>query len=226
MNKRSKQRLIGVTILVLLVVAGLLYGASQGIGQGAYRASIAEIVESEEFVGKQVQVEGPVVPGSWTPGSKPLVFDIRPKDDPNGPTLTIVWDGSTPSAFGDGTTAIVTGMVNPDKTVQAKTLITQCPSKYASAKDALTVDAILASDLVGTPTKITGYVVDGTVAGSGSDVRFVLGTNSSGETTIGIMWADALPDGVTDGAKLVIEGTLTKDGRFEAREIALDEADR
>lgn len=224
MNKRAKQRLIGVTVLVLIVVAALIFGASQGIGAGAYKKSVAEVLADPALVGKQVQVQGPVVAGSWSPGANPLTFEIRQMDDDNGPTLKVLWDGPVPSAFGDGTIAIVTGMVDENKLVTAKTLITQCPSKYASATDALTVDALLKSDLLGKPVAITGYVVTGSVKPAGSAARFVVGTMSSGGETIDIIWSGALPQGVEDGAKVVIQGSLTEAGTFEATEVALDEA--
>lgn len=226
MNKRARQRLIGVTVLVLIVVAALIFGASRGVGAGAYRKSVSEVLSDDALVGKQVQVQGPVVAGSWTPGAKPLSFEIRQMDDDNGPTLKVIWDGPVPSAFGDGTIAIVTGMVDDKKVVTAKTLITQCPSKYASATDALTVDALLKSELTGKPVAITGYVVNGSVKPAGSGARFVVGTMAAGGETIDIMWDGALPQGVTDGAKVVIKGSLTEQGTFEATEVALDEAQK
>lgn len=226
MNKRARQRLMGVTVLVLIVVAALIFGASQGLGAGAYKKSVAEVLDDDALVGKQVQVQGPVVAGSWTPGSNPLTFSIRQMDDDNGPTLEVLWDGPVPSAFGDGTIAIVTGMVGEDKVVTAKTLITQCPSKYASATDALSVDALLKSDLLGKPVAMTGYVVNGSIQPAGSEARFVVGTLSTGGETIDIVWSGALPQGVEDGAKVVIQGSLTENGTFEATEVALDEAEK
>ncbi|MCE5203400.1 MAG: cytochrome c maturation protein CcmE [Coriobacteriales bacterium] len=224
MNKRARQRLIGVTVLVLVVVGAIIFGASQGVGAGAYKKSVAEVLQDDSLIGKQVQVQGPVVPGSWTPGSDPLTFSIRQMDDDNGPTLGVVWDGPVPSAFGDGTIAIVTGIVGEDKVVTAKTLITQCPSKYASATDALTVDALLKSDLMGKPVAITGYVVNGSIQPAGTDPRFVVGTMSSGGTTIDVTWDGALPQGFEEGVKVVIKGSLTSSGTYQATDVALEES--
>jgi cytochrome c-type biogenesis protein CcmE len=54
------------------------------------------------------------------------MFDIQDKGDPNGPVMTVQWDGPVPSAFGDGVTAIVTGEVQDGgKKLLARTLITQ-----------------------------------------------------------------------------------------------------
>lgn len=223
MNKRAKQRLIGVTVLILVVVGGLvLFVMTQG---GAYKKSVAEVVSDPSLIGQQVQVQGPVVSGSWTPDAKPLTFSIRQADDPNGPTLKVVWPGPVPSAFGDGTVAIVTGIVGEGQTIEAKQLITQCPSKYASSKDALTVDALIKSDLAGVPVKITGYVVEGSVKPSGTEPRFVLGTSSNGGETVDVSWSGAMPQGATEGAKMVISGELMN-GVFVATDVAVDEKEK
>jgi len=225
-NKRAKQRLIGVTILVIVIVAGLLFISTQGEGAGASRKTVAEIADNASLVGAQVQVEAPVVKGSWTPGTKPFTFDIQDKDDPNGPTLTVLWDRPVPSAFGDGVTAIVTGEIQEGNKLVATNLITQCPSKYASASDALSVDALLKSDLVGTTVKITGYVVSGTMQAAGSGERFFVGTNTKGDEKVGVAFDGAFPAGMEDGSKVVITGSLEDNGIFNASEVALDEADK
>lgn len=223
MNKRAKQRLIGVTVLILVVVGALvLLVMTQG---GAYKKSVADVVSDPSLAGKQVQVQGTVVAGSWAPDSRPLTFSIRQMDDPNGPTIRIVWSGPIPSAFGDGTVAIVTGIVGEDKTVKAKQLITQCPSKYQSAKDALTVDKLLGGDLEGKPVKITGYLVEGSVQPPGSEPRFILGTTSKGGETVEVSWSGAMPQGATSGAKMVISGELV-DGVFVATDVAVDETEK
>jgi len=226
-NKRAKQRLIGVTILVIVIVAGLIFVATQGEGAGASRKTVAEITTDAALVGEQVQVEAPVVKGSWTPGTKPFLFDIQDKGDPNGPVMTVQWDGPVPSAFGDGVTAIVTGEVaDGGKKLLARTLITQCPSKYASASDALAVDQLLKSDLAGTTVKITGYVVQGTMQPAGGGERFFVGTNTKGDEKVGVAFDGAFPAGMDDGSKVVITGSLEDNGIFNASDVAIDEADK
>ena len=226
MNKRARQRLIGVTVIVLIIVGALIFGTSMTGAGGAYKKTIAEVRSDAALVGKQVQIDGPVVKGSWTPGASPFVFSIGDKNDPNVEGLKIIWDRPVPSAFGDGTIAIVTGIVNEDHSVTAKTLITQCPSKYASAKDALTVDALLKSTLGSATVKITGYVVNGTIKPSGTAERFSVGTLAAGGESVPVAFDGALPQGVTDGAKVVITGSLEDNGVFNATEVALDEAQK
>lgn len=226
MNKRARQRLIGVTVIILIVVGALFFGTSMTGAGGAYKKSISEIRSDTALVGKQVQVDGPVVKGSWTPNASPFVFSIGDKGDPNAEGLKIVWDRPVPSAFGDGTIAIVTGIVNADKSVTAKTLITQCPSKYASATDALTVDALLKSTLGVATVKITGYVVNGSIKPAGSAERLTVGTLATGGESVPVAFSGALPQGVTDGAKVVLSGSLEDSGVFNATDVALDDTQK
>lgn len=227
-NKRAKQRLIGVTIIVLLVVAALIFGASTtGVG-GAYKKSVAEIAADKTLVGKQVQVQGPVLKGSWKPGASPFIFSIADETDPNAEGLKIIWDRPVPSAFGDGTTAIVTGIVGEDGSVTAKTLITQCPSKYASATGALTVAELLKGDMskAAATFHVTGYVVNGTIQAAGSAERFKVGMTVTGEESVSVAYDGALPQGMVEGSKVVISGSLDDSGAFLATDVAIDEAEK
>lgn len=227
MNKRARQRLIGVTVIVLIVVGALVFGTSMSGAGGAYKRTVGELRGDAEMVGKQVQVQGPVLKGTWTSGATPFTFSIGDTEDPNAEGLKIIWDRPVPSAFGDGTTAIVTGIVNEDGSVTAKTLITQCPSKYASATDALTIDALLKSNLDAATVKITGYVVNGSIKPAGGADRFFVSTLAAGgDDSVAVAFDGALPEGVADGAKVVITGSLEDDGIFYAAEVALDEAQK
>jgi cytochrome c-type biogenesis protein CcmE len=227
-NKRARQRLIGVTIIVLIVVAALIFGASTTGAGGAYKKTVSEIVGDKALVGKQVQVQGPVVKGSWKPGAKPFVFSISDAASPNAEPLKVIWDRPVPSAFGDGTTAIVTGIVGEDGSVTAKTLITQCPSKYASATGALTVTELLKADMQNASATfhVTGYVVNGTILPAGGAERFSVGTTSAGIEKVAVAYDGALPQGMVDGSKVVISGSLGDDGVFLATDVAIDEASK
>lgn len=226
MNKRAKQRLIGVTALIIIVVAALIFYTSQGSGAGAYKKTVAEVAADPSLVGQQVQVSGPVVAGSWTPGAKPLVFSIKDQDSTGDESLEIIWDGPVPSAFGDGTVAIVKGIVSEDGALAASSLITQCPSKYASATGALSV-----SELLGDGTavqdkfvKLTGYVVAGSVQGAEAAERFSISDDAGSGDVVAVSFGGALPSGMEDGSKVVISGKLGADGVFAAEDVSLDEA--
>lgn len=226
MNKRAKQRLIGVTVLVIVAVAGLIFYTSQGSGAGAYRKTVSEVAADETLIGQQVQVSGPVIAGSWTPGARPLVFEIKDQDSVDGTTLRVVWDGPVPSAFGDGTVAIVKGIIGEDRALTASSLITQCPSKYASATGALTVSELLgkAAEVQDKFVKLTGYVVAGSIQGVDMVERFSISGDAGSGDIVAISFSGALPSGMEDGSKVVIGGMLDADGVFVADDVSLDEA--
>lgn len=222
MNKRAKQRLIGVTLVIFVIIGGLVLGTNTA-GTSATRTSVADVLADDAIIGRQVEVSGPVVAGSWAPGAKPLTFEIEDIDD-SDKTIRILWAGVVPSAFGDGTTAIVTGIVGPDRTVEAKTLITQCPSKYESAKDALLVTDVLSKpeQLVGKTVKVTGFVAAGTIQPAGGPERFAIAPDKRGIDALSIHYDGALPDGMKDGSKVVITGSLEDGGSFAAADVAID----
>lgn len=226
MNKRAKQRLIGVTILVLLVVAGLVFFATQS-GGVATPATIADVLSDETLVGKQVEVTGQVVAGSWISGATPFVFEIEDSETEDSGRLRVVWNDVVPGSFGDGTTATVTGTIAEDGSIEAKYLVTKCPSKYESATGALTVNDVInrADEFTGAATlKVTGFVVAGSIADAGAPVRFQIADSTEGGTPLDVAFGGGLPDDLAEGVKVVITGSLEDDGVFQCAEVALDEA--
>jgi cytochrome c-type biogenesis protein CcmE len=207
-NKRATRRLIGVTALVLAAVGAILiYTTSTGAGSGAYTGqSVSEVAQDPALVGEKVKVDGVVVTGSWEGEVDPMEFDITddPEGDPGGEILTVVWEKTVPSSFGDGSNAIVTGTLSSDGVLEASELIIKCPSKYESLEGAMTVDDLLAdSAMEGTPTKVSGYVI--AVEGAG----VVIGTEESGGTELEVdLSGTELPENVSEGTEVVVQGTL------------------
>lgn len=225
MNKRAKQRLIGVTILIFVAVGALIMFAGFS-GGTATKASVAEVLADESLVGKQVEVSGQVVAGSWVSGVSPFVFEIEDSSDPDAGRVRIVWDDVVPGSFGDGTTATVTGVLGDDGSIEAKYLVTQCPSKYESATGALTVNDTInrRDELQGVTVKVTGFVVDGSIATAGSAVRFQLADDAAAGDGLPVAWGGGLPDGFVDGAKAVVTGSIGTDGVFQCTEVAFDQS--
>ncbi len=225
MNKRAKQRLIGVTILILLAVGGL-FAFSGFQGGTATKSSIAEALADESLVGKQVEVTGKVVAGSWSAGAQPFVFEIEDAEDPDAGTMRVTWNNIVPGSFGDGTSATVTGVLAEDGSIDAKYLVTKCPSKYESATGALTVNDVInrRSEVAGVTLKVTGTVVAGSIKEAGAPVRFQIADGSSGSTALDVAFGGGLSDEFVDGAKVVLTGSLEPDGTFLCAEVALDKA--
>ena len=208
MNKRATRRLIGVTALILAAVGAILiYTTSTGgAGAGAHTgASVAEVATDPELVGEKVKVDGVVVEGSWDGDVDPMTFDIQDLDaGDDAEVLGVVWGKTAPSSFGDGSNAIVTGTLSSDGVIDATELIIKCPSKYESLEGAMTVDDLLAdSAMEGTPTRVSGFVI--AVEGKG----IVLGAEKSGGTEIEVdLSGTELPENVSEGTEVVVQGTL------------------
>ena len=222
-NKRAKQRLIGVTILIVVVI-GALIGLTRLGNASATPVSIADVISDKTLVGKQIEVTGAVVAGSWTSGASPFVFEIEDAEDKAAGRVRVVWNDQVPGSFGDGTSATVTGTIAQDGSIEAKYLVTKCPSKYESATGALTVNDVKsrADELAGATVKVSGRVVPGTIAPAGSAVRFQMADGADGANPLDVGFGGGLSDEVADGVTIVVTGSIESDGVFQATEVALE----
>ena len=228
MNKRARNRLIGVTAIILIAIAAIILGA--GSKQGAYYKTVKDVASDQALVGERVRVGGAVVTGSWDKKSNPMSFAIREEgdDSQSGPTIKVVYNGAVPSTFGDGVVAIVTGELSSDGTITSDDMITKCPSKYQSATGALSVADLLngGSDLTGKSVKVTGYVT-GEISPPGGDVRFVISSSTSGgDKTVKVFYDGAIPQGMETGSQVVLGGSLDTNGTFDAVSVALSESEK
>lgn len=217
MNKAAKKRLVIVGLVIAMVAVALF--AVLGSGGAATALTVSEAV-SGDYDGKKVQVSGAVVQDSYTSEGTSAVFEIVDDDDPSA-TLEVTYGGAMPATFGNGVTAICTGVVE-DGGLTCSELITKCPSKYESAEGSITVATLLsnAGAYTGTEVKLAGYVTAGTIAGIDADVRFTV--NSQG-SSVDVAYDGALPDGLEDGSAVVVTGVLAEGGElFEATDVALD----
>jgi cytochrome c-type biogenesis protein CcmE len=69
---------------------------------------------------------------------------------------------------------------------------------------------------VGEPVRLGGLVAPGSIAGTATDLTFVL---TDGETDITVHSTVAPTDSFREGAGAVVEGSLGPDGVFEADEV-------
>lgn len=225
MNKRARQRLMGVTILIFVAI-GALIGFTRLGNAAATPVSIDAILSDSELQGRQIEVTGEVVAGSWVSGAKPFVFEIEDASAEDSGRVRVLWNDVVPGSFGDGTSATVTGIVNEAGEIEAKYLVTKCPSKYESATGALTVNDVLSrsEELFGSTLKVTGLVVSGSIQAAGGAERFRIADAATGTETLPISYGGGLSDEFVDGAKVVITGSIEADGIFQATEVALDTA--
>lgn len=222
MNSRARNRLIGVTAIILIVIAAIFFGSNRNAG--AYYKTVAEIAKDQSLVGKQVYVGGPVVQGSWDKKTRPMTFSIAETITPGvGPQLKVVYNGSVPQTFGDGIKAIVKGQLGKDGVVTATELTTKCPEKTEESRGAMTVDALekSAAQIAGVPLGVTGFVVPGSLVGAdASGPRFYIQTKD-GKAKAPVAFGGGMPAGFTDGVQVVVRGVVDASGTLTATSVAL-----
>ena len=219
MNKAAKKRLMIVGLIIVMVAVVMF--AALGSGGMATSLSVAQAA-SGDYEGKKVQVSGVVVQDSYTSEGSSALFQIVDDTDASA-VLSVSYDGAMPATFGNGVTAICTGVLEGD-TLACSELVTKCPSKYESAEGAVTVSMLAANPgaYVGAEVKLAGYVTEGTIADIDAAVRFTV--NSQG-SSIDVAYSGALPEGMKDGSAVVVTGALAEGGKvFEAADVALDSA--
>lgn len=225
MNSSAKRRLViagGIIVIAMLVIV-----AVAGSGGAASSLTIQDVT-SGDYRGKKVQVSGSVVADSLGSDGSTATFEIQPEDDGSGASddgsvLAVSYDGALPSTFGTGVVAVCTGTMGEDGTLECSDLVTKCPSKYESAEGSLTVKGLLdqSDSMVGTETKVCGYV-RGDIASADAPYRFTI--ESQGQS-VNVVWDGGLDEGIGDGTAVVVTGSLTQDGAFQASEQpAIDEA--
>ncbi len=218
MNAKMKRRLVAVSGIIIVVLVLVL--AFVGGNSAATSITVAQAAEGG-FSGQKVQVSGNVVENSFSTQGNTLTFQIYDPENEGASPLKVVYEGAASSTFGNDVTAICTGHMGDDGVLSCSELVTKCPSKYENATDALEVGQLLGygSDIVGTMVKVTGTVAPDTLKSAGQGQRFVL---TDGENEMGVMFDGALSDEVTDGTVVVLTGSLSDDGTFDATEVALE----
>ena len=220
MNAKMRKRMIAVSGVIIIVL--ILVLAFVGGNTAAQTLSVAEAAENPQ-AGQKVQVSGNVVQDSFSTAGDTLTFKIYdPEGDP-ATQLEVVYDGAASSTFGNDVTAICTGKIDDAGVLQCSELVTKCPSKYENADSALTVEQLLGygADVYGKMVKVAGTVQDGTLKPAGEGDRFVI-VDESGAGEIPVAFDGALSDEVTDGATVVLTGSLNDDGSFAATDVALE----
>ena len=130
MEKRSKNRLVIVTVIILGLLAILLYSATRGGNNLSYFKTVTEIKNDSTLIGKSVLVGGQVVPKTIVKSGTKTTFTIS--DSKN--KLTVTYTGAVPATFADNIQVIAEGIYKKQGLVEAESLVTKCPSKYENKK--------------------------------------------------------------------------------------------
>jgi cytochrome c-type biogenesis protein CcmE len=218
MNKRARNRLIGVTAIILILAAVLLVTLLPS--GGSYAQTVKNIATDPKLVGTRVQVTGTVVAGSWDKKTNPMVFKIRDQGSTTGPEVQVVYDGSAPNTFGNDTVAIVTGAVDKQGVINANEMLTKCPSKYQSSTGTAPISALLTAPADAT-IHASGFLKPGTLKDASSSVRFTFSTYADGTgDSVPVSFSGSMPAGTKDGVALVVAGQM-KNGVFVATDVSL-----
>lgn len=218
MNKRARNRLIGVTILILVATVPLIYQLM--ITGGSYVQTIDAVAAGGTLVGQRVKITGTVVAGSWDKKTNPMVFRIRGEGATSGPEIKVIYDGSAPNTFGSDTVAILTGTVESTGVVRANEMLTKCPSKYSTKSDAATIASLLSAP-PDAPIRVSGFLAPGTLKDASAAERFKFASKADGTgDVVPVTFQGSMPAGAADGSELVVFGKM-ESGVFVATEVAL-----
>jgi cytochrome c-type biogenesis protein CcmE len=127
-DKKGKQRLVIVTVILLIAVGYLVFTTLPG---AAYMRTIKQVQDDPKYVGTTVRVAGLVVKDSIVQKGTTYRFDIADK----GREMTVVYGKNMPSTFGAGIQVIANGTLKSKGELEASEIVTKCPSKYSSKAD-------------------------------------------------------------------------------------------
>lgn len=128
-KKNGKALYIAALLLFLGGVGSLLFmGFSEG---SVYFLNVSEALAHPDENLKSARLFGTVGAADLVKSEdgRTVSFRLEDKDHP-GQTLPVSYTGALPDTFKVGAEVIVEGGVNPERVFIAKTLMTQCPSKY------------------------------------------------------------------------------------------------
>ncbi len=121
-----KKFLIGA--LVVVIAIGVLGWNAFG-GSATYYLTTSELAaRGEAAYGENLRVAGNVAPGSVqaNENSRGVSFTVSDADG----TVAVVYEGTVPDTFQEGTDVVVQGMLTSDGVFRAETILVSCPTKY------------------------------------------------------------------------------------------------
>src|SRR3990172_2940994 len=126
-DSRSKKRLLVVTAVILAVIGYMIFSSAGS--SVAYFQDIRKVTKDTSLVGKSVKIGGIVLKGSVVKDGNTTMFKVYDKDD-KASQLNVTYTGQLPNQFGGGVEAIIDGKLLAKDKLEAKRMVTKCPSKY------------------------------------------------------------------------------------------------
>ena len=222
----NKGRLI--KIAGAIVIAGIVAFA---VISGAIMPKAALLSEALEITdGSRVIVTANVADDTFAVTDGGFTFDlVDPLNDPEEKyILPVSCTGAVPIVFGDGVRIMCTGVINDKGVLVCTDLSFNSPAKHESTAGASTVAKLLSGSegSSGKPVKVTGIVQEGTLAGVDADTRFAIADEAAGTAApaqLKVRYAGPLFDKMSAGSRVVLTGSLSSDGIFDATDVALEE---
>ncbi|MCP4199505.1 MAG: cytochrome c maturation protein CcmE [Proteobacteria bacterium] len=134
----KKNKIISVTLTIIIVVFAVGYLMFSSLGDTMiYYKTVDEILtESVRFDGKEVRVNGVLVPTSvrQKPGTDQFRFQLSKR----GQVLEVAYAGILPDSMQDGGELVVQGALQASqKLFVADQILTKCPSKHEAEAKAI-----------------------------------------------------------------------------------------
>lgn len=127
-DKKGKKRLIVVTAILIAALGFLVF---TNLRSSAYMLTINEVQDNPKYIGSMVRVGGLVVKDTIERKGKSYRFKIADK----GKEMLVDYSGSMPSTFGPNIQVIALGKLISKEKLEAREIVTKCPSKYQSKVD-------------------------------------------------------------------------------------------
>jgi cytochrome c-type biogenesis protein CcmE len=134
--KKNKTISAILTIIVVVFTVGYLMVSSLGDTMIYYKTVDEILTESARFDGKEVRINGVLVPTSvrQKPGTDQFRFQLSKR----GQVLEVAYAGILPDSMQDGRELVVQGALQASqKLFVADQILTKCPSKHEAKAKAI-----------------------------------------------------------------------------------------
>ncbi len=130
-DRKRKIRLVSALSVAVLLAVALVYTSFSASTEAKEPSQLLAAAPGPTY-----EMTGRVVKGSVDRSGDGLTFAVVDRDG-GSRALPVTYDGTVPDPFRGGREIILTGMVRDGTFVgEPETLITKCPSKFTTEKDA------------------------------------------------------------------------------------------
>lgn len=123
---KKKKKVIITAVIILILLGYLVYSALGSNTLFNKTVTVSELTSDSSLKGEYVRVVG----GKVVKGSLKMTSPYRFRVAQEKSELQIVYSGSLPASFRDDADVIAEGIYQKNGELQAKTILTKCPSKY------------------------------------------------------------------------------------------------